>query len=116
LKITKTDLTKIFLENSNVVFTVSFNKQVKEADVVNEIKEAYEKSTPTEFETKVKKAIKRSLAGEERVLTGYHTGSQDDFGRVTTIDMNITEGAQTRLVDPRSLNWLVLKGRKYTVK
>ena len=115
-KLSKTDLTNIFLSSANTVFTVSFNKQVKEADVVNEIKEAYETSTPAEFETKVKKAIKRSLAGEERVLTGYHSGSQDEFGRVTAIDMNITDTNKTRLVDPRNLNYLILKGTKYVVK
>lgn len=115
-KITKTDLAKLFLENPNIVFTVSFNKQVKAADVVKEIMESYEGSTPKTIETAIKKAVNRGLAGEERVLTGYHTGSQDDFGRVTAVDMNVTEGVPNRLVDPRQLNWLILRGKKYIVK
>lgn len=116
-KINKTDLTKLFLENPNTVFTVSFNKQVKEADVTKEILEAYADSTPKALEAAVKKAVKRALNGEERVLVGYHTGNQDEFGRVSAIDMNITDGSHPlRLVDPRNLNYLVLKGVKYTVK
>lgn len=115
-KVNKTDLTKLFLENANVVFTVSFNKQVKAVDVVKEIKDAYDKSTPSEFETKLKKAVNKGLEGEERVLTGYHNGTQDEFGRVSAVDMNITEGHNVRLVDPRNLNYLILKGTKYIVK
>jgi hypothetical protein len=121
-KMSKTDLAKMFLENPNVVFTVSFNKQVKETDVVKEIMDSYEGSTPKTIEAAIKKAVKRGLTGEERVLTGYHTGTQDDFGRVTSVDMNITKEAgkdyntSLRLVDPRNLNYLILKGTKYTVK
>ncbi len=117
VKISKTDLTKLFLENANVAFTVSFNKQVKEADVVAEIMESYSKSTPKELETAVKKAVKRALNGEERILTGYHAGAQDEFGRVQAIDMNVKAGEHPlRLVDPRQLNYLILKGVKYIVK
>lgn len=121
-KINKTDLTKLFLENPNTVFTVSFNKQVKEGDVAKEIMEAYEGSTPKTMEATIKKAVKRALNGEERILTGYHTGIQDEFGRVSAIDMGITKTAgatyntQLRLVDPRQLNFLILKGVKYIVK
>jgi len=122
VKISKTDLTKLFLENPNVVFTVSFNKQVKEADVTKEIMDAYEGSTPKSIEATIKKAVKKALNGEERVLEGYHNGIQDEFGRVNAIDMNIpkdpSKGYNTalRLVDPRELNYLILKGTKYTVK
>jgi len=122
VKISKTDLTKLFLENPNVVFTVSFNKQVKEADVTKEIMDAYADSTPKAMETAIKKAVKRALNGEERVLAGYHNGIQDEFGRVSAIDMDIVKDASKaynsalRLVDPRQLNYLILKGTKYTVK
>lgn len=121
-KISKTELTEIFLKNANVVFTVSFNKQVKEADVVKEIMETYGDSTPKTMEAAVKKAVKKALAGEERILTGYHTGVQDEFGRISAIDMNLekTPGkdydSRLRLVDPRQLNFLILKGVKYIVK
>lgn len=121
-KLTKTEMAKLFLENSNVVFTVSFNKQVKDTDVVKEIMEAYSSSTPKEIKAKVKKAVKKGLNGEERVLEGYHTGVQDDFGRVSAIDMNIEKdpskdyNSSLRLVDPREINYLILKGVKYEVK
>lgn len=121
-KITKTEAAELFLNNPNVALTVSFNKKVKEADVVKEITEAYESSTPKEFQTKLKKAVKNGLGGEERVLVGYHTGKQDDFGRVSAIDMDIVKDSTkeyntaVRLVDPREINYLILKNTKYIVK
>lgn len=121
-KITKTEAAKIYLENPNVALTVSFNKQVKEADVVKEILDAYEGSTPKAMGEAVKRAVKRGLNGEERVLIGYHTGIQDEFGRVSAIDMNIEKDPKKeyntalRLVDPREINFIILKGTKYIVK
>ncbi len=115
-KISKTELTNLFLANPNTVFTVSFNKQVKEADVTKEIMEAYSDATPKVMEAAIKKAVKKALNGEERVLVGFHNGSQDEFGRISAVDMNITTGMPNRLVDPRNLNYLILKGVKYTVK
>jgi len=115
-KISKTDLTTLFLGNPNTAFTVSFNKQVKETDVTKEIMDSYEGATPKTMEAAIKKAVKRALNGEERILEGYHTGSQDEMGRVQVVDMNITTGSPNRLVDPRTLNYLILKGTKYTVK
>lgn len=121
-KINKTEAAKLFIENPNVVFTVSFNKQVKEADVVKEIMDAYGDSSPKTMEAAVKKAVKRSLSGEERILTGYHTGVQDDFGRVSAIDMKLEKekgkdyDTRLRLVDPRQINSLILRGTKYIVK
>ena len=121
-KVNRTDLTKLFLENPNIVFTVSFNKQVKEADVTKEIMESYEGATPKTMELAIRKAVKKALNGEERVLTGYHTGVQDEFGRISAVDMNIEKdpskeyNSALRLIDPRQLNYLILKGTKYVVK
>src|SRR6478736_849759 len=120
-KMNKTDLAALFLKSTNTALTVSFNKQVKEADVVKEIMDAYTGSTPKSIELAIKKAVKKGLNGEERILTGYHYGIVDDFGRVSATDMNIPKdpsasyNTSLRLVDPREINWLILKGVKYVV-
>lgn len=121
-KLNKTDMAALFLKSTNVALTVSFNKQVKEADVVKEILDAYEGSTPKTIETAIKKAVKRGMNGEERVLVGYHTGITDNFGRCSAIDMNIVKdpskdyNTALRLIDPREINYLIVKGVKYSVK
>jgi hypothetical protein len=122
-KVSKTAATEIFKAASFQAVTVNFNKQVKEADVVKEIVGAYETSTPKGFAKAVKDAVKRSNAGEERTMVGRHFGAADDFGRIHFIDMNIPRGkadadydVRQRLVDPRTINWVIINGVKYTVK
>lgn len=116
-KITRTELAALFLSNPYTAMQVSFNKQVKEADVVKEIMETYATSTPKEFEAKLKKAIKTGLSGEERVITGRHNGQLNDLGRVMFIDMEIPLGEhRERQVDPRNINWVIVKGTKYITK
>jgi hypothetical protein len=83
---------------------------------------AYQNSTPKELSGKLKKAVKKALEGEERVLVGRLLGTKDDFGRFHVIDMDIAEDksksydVRQRLVDPRTLNWLIVKNVKYEVK
>lgn len=120
--VNKTEAAEIFVSNPEVVMTVSFQKQTKETDVVAEITEAYENSTPKEFAAKLKKAVKTGLNGVERVLVGFHKGGQDPFGRYHVTDLEIDKDpsksfdVRQRLIDPRTINWIIVKGVKYTVK
>jgi len=121
-KISKTDAANLLLKSSGVVLTVNFNKQVKEADVVSEIIDAYENSTPKDFATKLKKAVKKGLEGEPRTLRGYHYGNQDEYGRLHVYDLDIpldpskSYNTSQRLIDTRTISWLIVRGVKYTVK
>lgn len=121
-KITKTEMTEVFLSHPRVAMTVCFNKQVKEADVVKEIMEAYASTAPKDADKVMKAAVKRGLNGEERVMIGRHHGSTDGFGRVHFVDMEQEKGTKSdfdgrsRLVDPRTLNWLIVNNVKYVIK
>jgi hypothetical protein len=121
-KVSKTEAAQIFLSSPSVAMTVNFNKQVKEADVVKELMEAYEGSTVKTMEQAIKKSVKSALAGEERTMVGRHEGSVDEFGRIHFTDMEIekTPGkdfdSRHRLVDPRTINWLIVRNVKYIVK
>ena len=120
--INKTQAAEIFISNPSVVMEVSYQKQTKVTDVTKEITEAYENSTPKEFATKMVKAVKKGLDGEERVIIGRHSGNQDGFGRYHFIDMKIakdktkTYDVRQRLVDPRTINYIKVRGTKYNVK
>ena len=121
-KISKTELADLVVSNPRTAITVNFNKQVKETDVTKEIAEAYENSTPKEFATKMKAAVKKGLSGEERTMVGRHYGTKDEFGRLHFTDMGIekdetkTYDTRARLVDPRTLNWAIINDVKYIVK
>lgn len=120
-KINKTIATELVLANANVAMTVCFNKQVDKKDVQANIMSAYSSSTPVEFEKAVKKAVSEALEGEERVIVGRHHGKIDNFGRIKFVDMKLpkagSEGfdSRMRLVDPRTINWLIVNNVKYLV-
>lgn len=121
-KINQTEMAALYLSCANISHSVSFQKQVKEADVLKEILEAHQSSAPKDVEKNFKAAIKKAIQGEERVLRGYHTGRQDSFGRIHVTDLDIAKDAsksydvRQRLVDPRTISWLIVKGTKYIVK
>lgn len=121
-KISKTEAAAMFIANPYTAIMANFNKQVKEADVVKEIMTVYEDSTPKTMGEAVKKAVRRALHGEERTIVGRHTGNQDEFGRVNFTDMELEKDptkdydTRLRLVDPRTLNWFILRNTKYLVK
>lgn len=120
--LTRTEITQIVKNHPFTVMTINYNKQVKEVDIKKEIQEAYENSTPKEFSTKMAKAVKRGLEGEERIIKGRHYNGYDDFGRLQFIDMDIpqdpskTYDVRSRLVDPRTISWVIIKGTKYVAK
>lgn len=123
-KVTKTRLAEIFSENKQLAMTVNFNKKVDEKDVVEGLASIYGNLKVGTTEVQLKKEIKKALnlKGEERTMVGRHYGSHDVNGRFHFIDMNIDkkEGvdydSRQRLVDPRTLNYVIVGGTKYINK
>jgi len=115
--INKTKAAELLISNPGVVMQVMYSKAVKEVDVTAEIMEAYETSTPKTMADAVKKAVKKAIAGQDRLITGYHTGSMTELGRVNFTDMMLPKGEHNlRQLDPRTIQFIVLRGTKYTVK
>lgn len=123
----KTDVANLFLASTNIALTVNYNKKVNEKDVKDQLNKLYPNKggkilSEADYQKAVSQVISSALVGEERTMVGRHYGSQDEFGRIRFIDMeqklDSTEDYDTRqrLVDPRTINWLILKGVKYIVK
>jgi hypothetical protein len=118
----RTEVIQIFLAHPYTAMTVNFNKKVDPKEVAKEIEEAYLNSTPRDASTKMRQALNRALEGTERTMIGRHHGHHDEFGRVSFVDMQIARNTSAntdtrlRLVDPRTINWLIVKGVKYKVK
>jgi hypothetical protein len=111
------------LENAgSAVFTVNFRKQVREKELREQILEAI--ATPdgellgrSELQKRIKQVSKTALEGEERTLIGYLVDSEPRMGRSTVIDLNIPpDRDRLRLVDHRTLNWLIIRNVKYIVR
>lgn len=128
-KMSRTDLINLFLTSTNVICKVNFNKKVDEKEVLKQLNDLYPNTggkilSKAEYEKAIKKNLKDALEGEERTMVGRHYGRTDEFGRIKFIDMEADGGydaekdsdSRQRLVDPRTINWLILRGVKYEVK
>ncbi len=121
-KIGKTEIAALLLANPYVALTVNYNKQVKAEDIEKEILVAYENASPREFKDAVTKAVKHTLNGELRTMSGFHYGKMDELGRLQFIDMKVERDprkeydTRQRLVDTRQIHYLILRDTKYTVK
>ncbi len=125
---TKTEMANLFLSSREVAITVNFNTQVKEKDAVDQLKDIYpnkggKMSSEADYMKKVSEIISSVITGKERTMVGRHYGSQNEFGRVNFIDMEIDRDmtkpeydSRTRQVDPRGINWMIIKGVKYKTK
>jgi len=126
--VTKTELAEIFLQNSNIIMSVNFNKQVKTEDVVNKlVSELYANKggkiiSESEFKKKAKVIATEVVTGENRTMIGRHFGELTDLGRVQFVDMQVeldkTKSYDNRLrqVDPRTIQWIIVKNIKYILK
>lgn len=123
----RTDLVNLFLASSNVILTVTYNKKVDEKEVKKVLHGLYPNKggkilSEADYQRKINDALKSALEGEERTMVGRHYGTQDEFGRVRFIDMEQTKDpakdydTRQRLVDPRTISCLILRGIKYCVK
>ncbi len=126
-KMSRTDLANLFLSSPNIICSVNFNTKVDQKEVLKQLVELYPNKggkilSQADYEKAINKALKSALVGEERTMVGRHYGSQDEFGRISFIDMEEKKDAtkdydtRSRKVDPRTLNWLILRGVKYEAK
>jgi hypothetical protein len=120
LQVTRTELIEIFRKVGDTVFTVCFNKQ-PDAETINNAIESLNNGKILPIK-EMKKVVKEAFKGEVRILTGYLIATETGFGRSMVIDLELIRGenplwdARIRQVDHRSLNWLIWKNTKYTVK
>mgnify|MGYP003402466670 FL=1 len=128
-QMSRTDIINLFLTSTNVICTVNFNKKVDEKEVKKELVALYPNTggkiiSKADFEKAIAKSLKDALTGEERTMVGRHYGRTDEFGRIKFIDMEAPGGydsvkdsdSRQRVVDPRTINWIILRGVKYEVK
>lgn len=125
--VSKTEAATIFVANPGVVMSVNFNKKVDEKAVRETINDLYPNKggkmlSEANFKKKVSAAMKGLLEGEERTMVGRHFGELNGLGRVNFIDMEVEKDTtksfdnRQRQIDPRTINWMIIKGVKYKVK
>lgn len=104
------------LENArDMIFTVNFNKLPNEKSLLERLKNV--KISDLGDETSLKKLSKEMTKGELRTLIGHVNHTEPKMGRSSVTDLEIPLGQhRNRLVDHRTINWLIIGGVKYVVK
>ena len=120
--VTRTEICEQLEQAENHIFTVNFYKQVKTKDIQEKLLQAIQSDKSNSFsEAEIIKAFKKAsktlLEGEETTLIGYLSKVEPKVGRSTVIDLELPQDKyRIRQVDHRTINWLILKNIKYTVK
>lgn len=117
-EVSRTELSRIMREEArDSIFVCSFLKAVTEEHIAELL--ATVDTAPAGMDARRRKVLAKDLMkGERRELTGYMLGVEESTGRFKVIDLK-AEGvgkARERQVDPRTLEWVVLRNVKYTVK
>lgn len=109
----RTEVVDLLMNAKQAVFTIKFNKKVDDAHV-KEILGGVKEKKPNGKD--LKRLAAELVVGKESEMTCC-LGSSDGFlGRSTVLDLNAPPGMNFRQVDHRTIQWLVLKNVKYTVK
>lgn len=110
VKVTRTEMVAVLEGAGDCIFTVNFHKQLSPKEMADKLNKIKSKNI-------TQKAAKEALLGEERTLVGYLLNTEPKMGRSQVIDLEIdTELHRIRQVDHRTLNWIILKNVKYTLK
>lgn len=120
--VSRTEICEILEQAGNYIFTVNFNKQVREKDLKDKLLGAIKDQkgnllSQKEIEKALTKVSQEAIQGDERTLIGYLLKLEPKMGRSTVIDLECpVERNRLRLVDHRTINWLILRNVKYVVK
>lgn len=114
-KVSRTAIVQLLEDAKDRVFTVNFNKLPSEKSVLECLKKVAVADLANE--KALKKLSKEILIGETRTLIGHLDATEAKMGRSTVTDLEIPVGQhRQRLVDHRTINWLIIGGVKYLTK
>lgn len=113
-KVTRTEMVNVLSDARDTVFTVKFKKQLtgkRLREVLDE--EDYEHQNSTNKNRILNKIVK---GGEDRTLVGFMKHCEPFMGRSAVFDLEAEGGFAERQVDHRTIEELILKRVRYTLK
>ncbi len=104
----------VLADAGDAVFTVQFRKQPTPQQIAAELARAdIEEITADAIERLA--LARKLLRGERRRLTGHLVRTDTRLGRYLVRDLNVRRpGSDIRWIDGRTIEWLILKGVRYT--
>jgi hypothetical protein len=114
VKVTRSEMVERLIHAGDCVFTIKFRKQLTGKEMCDKLTEEKYDTQPAAKKSRIcQHALK---LGEVRVLTGYLRNVEHVMGRSNVIDLNVQGSHRERQVDHRTLEELILKRVKYTLK
>lgn len=129
---TMTELADIFINSPRVAMTVAYFKKDKKkgvraykkevADAVERVKQATVGTIESVVLDLINNPITNVIPGDLRVMRGRHYRNINDLGRVSFIDMEVTDPVKgdydprVKQVDPRTIQYIIVNDTKYTLK
>ena len=112
-KVTRSNMVELLINAKECVFTVTFRKKVAVKDVEEALKAV---KSDKELKAKQKELAKELTEGKLTTITGFLIKSEDKLGRSTIIDLESPWNQGFRQVDHRTVEELIIKNVKYTLK
>lgn len=109
-KLSRTNAIKALEDYPRTACAVCFTKKLDPKTVGAALAEGKGDKTDRQWN----KIVKDSLEGEERIMIGYHTRQFDEHGRLK-FQESVEGRTQLRLIDPRTIKWVIINRRKITV-
>lgn len=106
--VSRTDAIEVVTKNPRTAMTINFNKKADPKIVAKELAAGQGSLSAKEWNAKVSSL----MDGEERTMVGWHLGHFDAHGRLNFIE----EEKGSRLIDPRTVNFVVVGRKRYNVK
>lgn len=115
VKVSRTDMVNALVNAKDCVFTIKFRKQLTGKVIHDNLTSTNYVSEPSAAK-RIKLCDQVLKLGELRTLTGYVRNTEHSMGRSNVIDLNVKGSHQERQVDHRTVEELILKRVKYTLK
>lgn len=114
--VSRTKICEILESTNGAVFTVVFNKQITEEQLLNDLRNIASYGDVEDVEQLTKDILK----GEERTLIGYLIDTKQEFGRYKVVDLEVQfndpKAHALRQVDSKTISELIFNSVKYKVK
>lgn len=114
IPMSKGELVEMLESTKDMIFTICFKKKVNQKNVADRIVEEGEDFIGNQ--KKCKKLAKELLTGEECIIVGRMFNLEPKMGRSMIKDLRVPFGYNLRLVDHRTIQWIIFKNRKFVLK
>lgn len=109
IKLSRTDILKILVENSHTAMTVVWRKKLDPKLVAKTLAAGQGAQSDKDWN----KAVEAALEGESRTMIGHHFGSFNEHGRLKFEEHGEEHQKQ---IDPRTVDALIVGRVRYVVK